>query len=77
MKLNQQCIQILDFLMEQEDFKNIGYISSELGHSERSVRYSLEKIDVFLGEQNLPALIRHTRKGGVTSGKEYCKPCCK
>lgn len=43
MKLNQQCIQILDFLMEQEDFKNIGYISNALGCSERSVRYSLEK----------------------------------
>lgn len=50
MKLNQQCIQILDFLMEQEDFKNIGYISNALGCSERSVRYSLEKIDIFLHE---------------------------
>ncbi|MBC1481277.1 BglG family transcription antiterminator [Listeria seeligeri] len=74
MKLNQQCIQILDFLMEQEDFKNIGYISSELGHSERSVRYSLEKIDVFLGEQNLPALIRHTRKGVLLPEKNIVSP---
>ncbi|MGC9267050.1 BglG family transcription antiterminator [Listeria ivanovii] len=74
MKLNQQCIQILDFLMEQEDFKNIGYISSTLGYSERSVRYSLEKIDVFLSEQTLPALVRHTRKGGLLPEKNIISP---
>ncbi len=74
MKLNQQCIQILDFLMEQEDFKNIGYISSTLGYSERSVRYSLEKIDVFLSEQTLPALVRHTRKGVLLPEKNIISP---
>lgn len=74
MKLNQQCIQILDFLMEQEDFKNIGYISNALGCSERSVRYSLEKIDIFLHEQTLPALIRHTRKGVLLPEKNIVNP---
>lgn len=76
MKLNQQCIQILDFLMEQEDFKNIGYISNALGCSERSVRYSLEKIDIFLHEQTLPASYQTYEERGATSGKEYRKPGC-
>lgn len=74
MKLNQRCIEIIDVLLMQDGFMNIGKIAQQVDTNERNVRYSLSKIDNFLKENQLEPLTRHSRKGIFLVEKNRIRP---
>ncbi|MBC1648604.1 transcription antiterminator [Listeria booriae] len=74
MKLNQQSMEILEFLLAQESFVNMNVIATELVISDRVVRYNLNKLDVFLEERGLEKTMRHRRKGVMLARKQEVQP---
>lgn len=58
MELNHTCLELLKILYEQKDYINIGILADRIGKTERSVRYSLDRIDEFLIRKKLPFLSR-------------------
>ncbi|MHC5252398.1 BglG family transcription antiterminator [Listeria kieliensis] len=69
MKLDQRCILILDFLLTQDNFIKIKDIADSLTISERTIRYSLDKIDTFLNENRIQKLTRHSKKGIIIENR--------
>lgn len=63
MKLTSREVKLLKYLLNSRDYLSIKEISLNQHINERSVRYSLEKIDLFLVENQLPILTRVKRKG--------------
>lgn len=63
MKLTSREVKILKYLFNSRNYLSIKDLSLSQHINERSVRYSLEKIDLFLEENKLTVLTRVKRKG--------------
>ncbi|WP_028777963.1 BglG family transcription antiterminator [Shimazuella kribbensis] len=63
MSLNLRSLQIIDYLLDTNDFTKIQVLAEKVQTSERNVRYSLKKIEEFLSANQFQALIRHQGKG--------------
>lgn len=62
-KLSQRELNVLDYLIKQEDYVNYKDIASSFTITERMARYDIEKIDFFLISNELPPLNRSLKKG--------------
>ncbi|EIA19917.1 BglG family transcription antiterminator [Listeria fleischmannii] len=63
MKLDRRCIDVLDLLLTRDDYLKVKELALIFKTSERTIRYSLEKIDAFLIELGSEKLTRHPKKG--------------
>lgn len=63
MELNYTCLEILKVLYTKKRYVPVTDLANHLGKTERSVRYSLDIIDKFLVQNNLPYLDREFGRG--------------
>ncbi|NEZ47592.1 transcription antiterminator [Clostridium niameyense] len=63
MELNKDCIQILQYLVEKNDFVKISEIAKKYKVTNRAIRYKIDKIEQFLIKNNFGYLNRKYRKG--------------
>ncbi|TDT56513.1 BglG family transcription antiterminator [Fonticella tunisiensis] len=63
MALSSRCLSILSTLYKSDDFVKVSYLANINNASERSIRYSLQKIDNFLLKHGYDCLKRHHTKG--------------
>lgn len=61
--LSPRANKILEKLFIADDFVSINELADLTNASKRSVRYNLQKIDLFLLKNELPPIERHNRKG--------------
>ena len=48
MELNKDCIRILQYLIEKNDYVEIDEIAAEYKVTNRAIRYKIDKIEKFL-----------------------------
>lgn len=53
MELNNKCFEILKLLYEKDNFISIKDLSNELGYSERTIRYNIEKNRRYLFKEKI------------------------
>lgn len=63
MELNHTCLEILKMLYNESGYISVADLSERLGKTERSVRYSLDIVDKYLQQNNLPFLEREFARG--------------
>lgn len=63
MELNKDSIQILQYLVEKNDFVKISEIAKEYKVTNRAIRYKIDKIEEFLVKNNFGYLDRKYKKG--------------
>ncbi|MDQ0150355.1 BglG family transcription antiterminator [Eubacterium multiforme] len=63
MELNKDCIQILQYLVEKNDFVEIDEIAKKYKVTNRAIRYKIDKIEKFLLKNGFGYLDRKYKKG--------------
>ena len=61
--LNERCGEILRRILQSKTALRVEILAKDLGISERTIRYDLNRIDDYLNEQGLPPLSRKSREG--------------
>lgn len=61
--LNERCGEILHRILQSKTALRVEILAKDLGISERTIRYDLNRIDDYLNEQGLPPLSRKSREG--------------
>jgi len=61
--LNERCGEILRRILQSTTALRVEVLAKDLGISERTIRYDLNRIDDYLKEQALPPLCRKPREG--------------
>lgn len=61
--LDERKKEIINILIDSREFITINDLSNKLNVSNRTTRYDLDSIDIWLEDNNLPTLIRVPRKG--------------
>lgn len=77
MELNHTCLELLKILYEQKDYINIGILADRIGKTERSVRYSLDRIDEFLIRKSFPFSLGNSAPVFILNGHRKRKPSWK
>lgn len=65
--INERCKRLLNYLIDAKHPVTIKKLSNQLGVSARTIRYDLDRIDMWLGDQHFSRLIRKPRSG-ITLG---------
>lgn len=63
MELNHTCLELLKILHEKKDYTSISELAEQLKMTERTIRYSLDRVDMFLARKNLPLLAKQFGQG--------------
>jgi len=61
--INERCKRLLNYLIDMKHPVTIKKLSNQLGVSSRTIRYDLDKIDMWLDEQHFLRLIRKHKSG--------------
>ncbi|MDQ0974760.1 transcriptional antiterminator/mannitol/fructose-specific phosphotransferase system IIA component (Ntr-type) [Neobacillus niacini] len=72
-RLKQRELQILDFLLNQENFITYKSISEELNLTERQVRYDLNNVENFLIKNQLDIIKKNHKRGIMVLEKDEVK----
>lgn len=63
MELNKDCIRILQYLIEKNDYVEIDEIAAEYNVTNRAIRYKIDKIEKFLVNNGFDYIDRKYKKG--------------
>ena len=63
MELNKDCIRILQYLIEKNDYVEIEEIAKEYKVTNRAIRYKIDKIEDFLVKNGFDYLDKKYKKG--------------
>ncbi|UXZ08883.1 HTH domain-containing protein [Clostridium perfringens] len=62
MELNKDCIRILQYLIEKNDYVEIDEIATEYKVTNRAIRYKIDKIEKFLVNNGFDYIDRKYKK---------------
>lgn len=63
MELNERCIEILQYLIKQDDYVRTEELSNIYGLTDRTIRYDIDRIEMFLVKNGFKYLDRRHNKG--------------